>query len=205
MENSSLDFLPCRQRGVPSAGRWTQNQFPHQSCGKPRSPEDPCTGQPEKRKKFNFSFGDSCSDIFESIITLIKILKKRRKKTSEQYLLRKQTLKELLSATRFRETFHSHLLRPGGRGSVKRLFKVNYFHFRRQRNHQVWNGCRAQVLGTGRLTSAARAMTTEQRQPLISWRAATSRPETTLAPYNGCLQKLWQLPSEPECSIRVKS
>ena len=46
----------------------------------------------QKEKSFNFSLGDSCSDFFESIITLIKIFKKKQKqKTSEQYLLRKQT------------------------------------------------------------------------------------------------------------------
>lgn len=28
-------------RATPSAGRWTQSQFPHQSSGKLRSPEDP--------------------------------------------------------------------------------------------------------------------------------------------------------------------
>lgn len=101
--------------------------------------------------------------------------------------------------------FHNQLLGAGGRGSVKRLFLKNSFHFCRQRNHEVWNGCRVQVLVTGRLTSAARAMTTDQRQPLISWRATNSRPEATPAPYNDVLQKFWQLLSELECNSRVKS
>ena len=51
--------------------------------------------------------------------------------------------------------------------------------------------------------SAARAMTTDQRQPLISWRATNSRPEATPAPYNDVLQKFWQLLSESKS--RVKS
>lgn len=38
------------------------------------------------------------------------------------------------------------------------------FHLRRQRNHEVWNGCRAQVSVAGRATSGALAVTAEQGQ-----------------------------------------
>ena len=74
---------------------------------------------------------------------------------------------------------------------------MNCFHFCRQKNHEVWNECRTQVLVTGRATSGALAVTAEQRQPLISWRATNSRPGTT-SPVQWMSYRFRQLLSELE-------